>query len=365
MINFNLFNTILLLGIIHGGVMTLLLFNIRKRNVKANRLLALFVLLITLTMVGRLIKESSILNTFPNFLAIPDAIIFLYGPLMFLYFRKLLVREALSTPQLLVHFIPAVLFILSEIPLLFDEEHWLRTLWREHTRIRFIAIEGGALLHNAFYLYLIRNLASQYVRVSDDNFAFKQHPPHLKSIFILAMVTLLIWMSSYFSWVFRYYNILSEIGYRLVWIILAFTTYLLGYFAMKNPEFYKMTIHERNGAGMDNEEKSNILNLLNKVMTENKPYLKADFDLQRLADLLSINKNKASQLINSEFEKNFNEWTNDYRISDAQSLLAETDLSIKEIYFKVGFNSKSVFNDAFKKRLNTTPSKYKHSSQAS
>lgn len=359
MIDFNLFNTILLMGVLHGLIMAALLFTIRQKNVKANRLLALFVFLISLTMIGRLLKESQVMDAFPNFLALPDAIIFLYGPLMYLYFRKLLVKEQLSTQKLLLHFIPALLFIISEIPLLFDEQHWLRVLWREHTRIRFIAIEGGALLHNAFYLYMIRNLAVSYVRVSDDHFAYKQHPTYLKAIFILAVVTLTIWMSSYFSWVFRFYNILSAIGYRLVWIILAFTTYLLGYFAMKNPEFYKMTIHKKKGDTVDPDDKSKILDLLGEIMDRDKPYLNPEFNLQDLSDRLNLNKNKTSFLINSEFKKNFNEWTNDYRINDARQLLENSDRSIKEILYEVGFNSKSVFNDAFRKRLNTTPSNYK------
>ncbi|MEO9966580.1 MAG: helix-turn-helix transcriptional regulator [Reichenbachiella sp.] len=359
MSNLNLFNTILLMGVIHGFLLTLILIRIKNRSVKSNRLLALFILLISLTMVGRLLSETKIISAFPNFLALPDAIIFLYGPLMFLYFRKLLVQESLKTKSVFLHFVPAIIFILSEIPLLFDDNHWMKILWREETRIRFILIEGLAIGHNVFYFILNRNMALAYVKISDNNFSFKQHPSYLKAIFILTALTLLIWLFSYLSWVTGNYNLLSVIGYRMVWLILAFTTYILGYFAMKNPDFYKMTTHSKKANVINKDERDTLLDNLDTLMSKDKPYLDPAFDLQVLSELLSINKNKASQLINSEFNKNFNDWTNDFRIDDAKELLSASEMSIKEIYYKVGFNSKSVFNDAFKKRVKTTPSDYK------
>ena len=66
-----------------------------------------------------------------------------------------------------------------------------------------------------------------------------------------------------------------------------------------------------------------------------------------------------SEVINSEFKKNFSDWVNDFRITEAKELLKESTLPIKDIYFEVGFNSKSAFNYAFKKRTNNTPSLYR------
>ena len=78
-----------------------------------------------------------------------------------------------------------------------------------------------------------------------------------------------------------------------------------------------------------------------------------------IAQYTGISVNRISEVINAEYKKNFNDWINDYRIETAKKLIAITELSIKEIYFEVGFNSKSAFNSAFKKRLGQTPSAYR------
>lgn len=53
-----------------------------NRN-QANRYLATWLLLISLAMLGRVIAESEWVEEIPNLFAFPDAIIFLFGPLLY------------------------------------------------------------------------------------------------------------------------------------------------------------------------------------------------------------------------------------------------------------------------------------------
>ena len=78
-----------------------------------------------------------------------------------------------------------------------------------------------------------------------------------------------------------------------------------------------------------------------------------------IANSTGLSINQVSEIINTAFKKNLNDWINDLRIEEAKDYLKESELSIKEIYYEVGFNSKSAFNNAFKKRMGTTPSTYR------
>lgn len=78
-----------------------------------------------------------------------------------------------------------------------------------------------------------------------------------------------------------------------------------------------------------------------------------------ISEATGLGVHRISEIINSEFEKNFNEWVNEYRINEAKSHLRNSELSIKEICYEVGFNSKSVFNSAFRRQMKMTPSQYR------
>jgi AraC-like DNA-binding protein len=70
-----------------------------------------------------------------------------------------------------------------------------------------------------------------------------------------------------------------------------------------------------------------------------------------------------SQAINQHFGLNFREYINRLRIEESIKLIRNNNdsLIIKEIYYEVGFNSKSVFNSAFKRFTGATPTKYRYS----
>jgi AraC-like DNA-binding protein len=56
---------------------------------------------------------------------------------------------------------------------------------------------------------------------------------------------------------------------------------------------------------------------------------------------------------------------NEYRIQKAMNILkdkSKNDLTVLEILYEVGFNSKSSFNTSFKKYTNLTPTAYRNDS---
>jgi AraC-like DNA-binding protein len=110
-------------------------------------------------------------------------------------------------------------------------------------------------------------------------------------------------------------------------------------------------------------EESNIyLEKLLEYMSAEKPYLISNLTLKELAERLEINPRTLSKIINVKKNQNFFDFINTYRIDDAKMILsnpAKRKMTILEVLYDVGFNSKSVFNTTFKKYTGVTPTEYR------
>ena len=110
------------------------------------------------------------------------------------------------------------------------------------------------------------------------------------------------------------------------------------------------------------EEFKTMLELsISKKIRKEKLYLKNDFTLHDLAKILDTNRRYVSQVINERFEQNFSSFINEFRIKEAMKLMSDPNyqkFTIDSISKKVGFNSISAFNGAFKKVTGITPSTF-------
>lgn len=97
-------------------------------------------------------------------------------------------------------------------------------------------------------------------------------------------------------------------------------------------------------------------------MKEERPYLDCDLSLQKLSSQTHIPEKELSAIINHHLGTHFFDFVNAYRINDARGILKDPKqkhLTILEILYQVGFNSKSSFYTAFKKSAGQTPKQYK------
>jgi AraC-like DNA-binding protein len=107
------------------------------------------------------------------------------------------------------------------------------------------------------------------------------------------------------------------------------------------------------------------IELLRKFMIDQEPYLDPSLTIQALATLINIHVGDLSRLINHHIGQHFFYFVNEYRIQKAKEILRNPekgDLTILEILYDVGFNSKSSFNTAFRKFTNLTPTEYRNNS---
>ena len=106
--------------------------------------------------------------------------------------------------------------------------------------------------------------------------------------------------------------------------------------------------------------------LLEEVMEKRKPYLNPKLSIYDLAKMISTNYKYLSRHINQEYEMNFVNYINSYRIKEAKEKLLDSstkNYKIEAIAELSGFHSKSAFNTAFKKNIGNTPSEYRNLKQ--
>ncbi|MFK7747985.1 MAG: helix-turn-helix domain-containing protein [Kordia sp.] len=97
------------------------------------------------------------------------------------------------------------------------------------------------------------------------------------------------------------------------------------------------------------------------LMEREKPYLNPDLNLSELAKQANVTRGQLSEIINSGFKMNFNDFVNSYRVNAFKGMLKEgkhEQLSLLGIAYECGFNSKATFNRVFKKLTNFSPTQY-------
>jgi AraC-like DNA-binding protein len=77
---------------------------------------------------------------------------------------------------------------------------------------------------------------------------------------------------------------------------------------------------------------------------------------------MAFTPRELSELINIEFGVHFFDFVNGYRVDTAKVMLTDQpERTVLDVLYAVGFNSKSSFNTAFKKRTHMTPSAFRKS----
>jgi len=160
-------------------------------------------------------------------------------------------------------------------------------------------------------------------------------------------------------------------------VIFVLTVYFVAFHSLKQKEIYPINEKQTDEviALEENKEEDSRKKIvsdeklvqlkadINKIMHEKEPYLNSDLNLVILADLMETSPHILSYVINTGFNVNFPQFVNRFRVEKAKELLQNktlaNKLTIMGIAFESGFNSKTVFNTAFKKQTGKTPSQFK------
>jgi len=145
----------------------------------------------------------------------------------------------------------------------------------------------------------------------------------------------------------------------MYFITVFFVTYLVMFFLVENNKIQQL---KYKNSRLDETNAKLLFHLIQSDFEENKTYRENNISLATLSTKLNRTTKQISQAINSNSQTNFNEFVNSYRLKESRELLLNNPkekLTVSEIYYLVGFNSKSTFNSLFKKTYGVTPTEFR------
>jgi AraC-like DNA-binding protein len=116
-------------------------------------------------------------------------------------------------------------------------------------------------------------------------------------------------------------------------------------------------------SGMTDAAQQLIGERLVRRMSFERDYLDSEVKLTDLAEGIGTSPQLLSQYLNHVLGLNFFDYINGFRVAEVQRMMADstnTKLTLLELAFAAGFNSKSTFNASFKKVTGMAPSSWRN-----
>jgi len=161
----------------------------------------------------------------------------------------------------------------------------------------------------------------------------------------------------------------GDLGDQFISAYISFMILMTGFRIINSSTYFNQTasfldipLMKYKKSTLQEEDKYNILSKVEKEMGTNKYYLSNLASLEGLSKIIANSKHHVSQVINEKLHMNFFELLAKYRVEEAKRIiLADEDrkVTIEDLADRVGYNSKSSFNTAFKKFTGMTPSEFR------
>ncbi len=378
-----LLNLFLVAGL-QGLILTVVLLTKTTRNQKANQYLAACVALFSIRLLDLYAQEHwQYFYDLPFLYPLQFTIDFLYIPLFFAYVRKLTNPEWFWRPIDHCHWLPALMSLALFIP------YYMLPIEQQiaHFKPWFEGIQPDQSLPELYYLFSLRRIlvTTQWaVYLGCILVILKRHQVNIRQLFSSVEHINLNWirlLTLGFLFVLSVYIISSLIPdwlgvyYQVKTLLfstsasLAILIYALGYVGLFQRDIFTESMPTPNPTAkkptssvmvrLTPEAATALRDELQQLMIEQQPHLEGDLTLNELASMIGISQYQLSELLNKELHQSFFDFINSYRIEAAKQRLIERSEAIVDVAMNVGFNSKSSFNNAFKKLTGQTPSQYR------
>ncbi|MCA0932728.1 helix-turn-helix domain-containing protein [Lutimonas saemankumensis] len=303
-----------------------------------------------------------------GFLQVIDSGFFLlYGPIIYIYAQGVIFKDFKLSKTHLLHLIPYLLltlflfvagnpspktsaeFISSDLP------------WQFYL--------GSILIYLHFYVYMvmtyrslwkyrqvIKNKYSQIEKINLDWLSF--------ALNTFVLITIISFVHNFIPLANNMTVFLITLILLLIFIFYFVNKVILD--ALRQPEIFsginQKETSRYQGSKLTSSQIKEYKERLIELFNTEKTFLDPEVSLKDLSEKLSISSKNLSQVINQSFDKSFFDFINSYRIKEAQHIFKEAKddkMTVMEVMFDVGFNSKSSFNTAFKKETGQTPTEFR------
>ncbi len=340
----------------------------------------------TLALYGEAFHHWSVENT-PAIFATLELALWLEGPLLLLYVRSAIFQQLHFKKRDLLLLLPLFIYmvVLVVVNIQFESEQGADFLlflssnysqYYEHLR------NIGRAVFGFWAFFTIRHyqnhLSIAYSNPESVNYAWLK-------ILVIGFIILRLWSESYlliYTFVTAIFDTsaVTLIDFNLMGVLENYGQLLLIstllFFALSDPRnilrVSKETLDGITKADTANTDltKADKPNTYSpeqvarvcKHMEKQRPYLNSQLKIDNLAQQVSLSPKLLSNLINREFNVNFFEYINSYRLKEICSYLVDPEMdeqSIIDLAFLAGYNSKSSFNRLFKIDTGKTPSQFR------
>ncbi|MDW7695708.1 helix-turn-helix domain-containing protein [Flammeovirgaceae bacterium SG7u.111] len=361
----------MLFSVFFNGFLILSVFGIRYKQGPAKLLL---ILLISISLIGLLsrvffteLKEAH--EALPKLHLGSDYILFLFAPVFYLLVRSLIqeIKPGQFEGMFWRHFLPFTLQIIIYLPLWFTNiEDFKLHLVNKDYNLLFYSVGAVAFVYNLAYWVAIFRIINKFKKLNPSKWHYNSLFSTLK--FIQGLV-LLFWAYTIIMYLIgqatgENLEPYVEQGIEGTWSIFALNVYAIAYFLVTRRGIFneKKEMEKEQkiySSKIADEELARYKDKLDKAMEEKQLYLNPQLTLTDLAKELGMSTHTLSKAINEGYDKNFNDFVNSYRVEEFNRLsitVKDGSENILSLAYKVGFNSKTAFNRAYKKVTGSTPS---------
>lgn len=352
-------------AIIGFYVMFVLLFN-KKIDKQARILISLFVFIHSFFILNICTNNTNYVFQFPHTYLMSTWSSFLYGPLLYLYFRRVSQSTGFRRKDLW-HFLPTLaltLYLTAEVYALSGSDKLKLMLGRLQEGLNpsdsakllsLVALKAVSLAVYAYFVHL--TIKKSHEGLTKRTRVWQKNIYGIHVCYVLAYII---------YGVYAIMDINSGLFYHAPIVLMSSMVLYVGYAANVQPDIFSglyaytyQLFPKYVKSGLTESLSKELKEALQDLFHNQKLYRRNDISFDMVAEKLNTTRHNASQLINEHFEMSFHEFVNTFRIKEAKELLEkQNELNIIDIAYEVGYNNKVSFNKAFKKDTDLTPSQY-------
>ena len=367
------------IGIVQGFILSFFFIFKSSSNIKANRYQGCLILALTLCILEQLLNQTGYITRILVITNSTEALNLIIGPLLYLYVRRSI--NPADSGKDWIHFILAGLYLCY---LTFDliqpnEVKYNSYIYSFHPDWPFLAVKmkisndplglkkwlnpvtGVQLI---VYTYITMSLLIRKTRQAAESI-FNTRDEVIQSlrnmvIHISIVILIFIIVKLTFKGDMGDYYLDSYIS-----LFLIITTFRImndsAYFD-NSASFMDISINKYRKSSLTEEGKLKILDSIVLELETKQYFLDNLASLSELAKKIGQSPHHVSQVINEKLNESFFELLAYYRVEEAKKILGgdkKNKITVEEISEMVGYNSKTAFNNAFKKLTGKTPSEFR------
>ena len=386
-----------LLGAVQGVFLAAILASKRRSSV-ATKILAVIMLALAIELTMAVYHAAGYDELFPHLIGFDYALPLLYGPLFYLYAKTLSNQENVFKSSNFWHLLPFAVVLVVLIPFYLqsglEKQAYLNDSGSNFWAQGLIFFSNVKLLHGLVYVGLTLIVVKQYHQRIRNRFSSIERINLYWLRNLMAGLIILVFIAIVFH-VLTLQGTSPAMGLNTTTLnddytllSLAIFVFIAGFMGLRQPEVFDnpaekpldlvsvakpdVPVLEKNAkigdrpryikSGMDVTTAQGYKEKLLVLMDTEKLYQRGDLTLHELANALSISPHNLTEVINTQFDQNFYDFINGYRVREVKERLLDPEFAhytLLAIALESGFNSKSSFNAVFKKHTQMTPSRYR------